>query len=65
MFLYRPMFVLYAEARELIHPEDPSTEDEYTERIFQNANGDVITSVLDVPQTIHPMTFSAEASRTT
>ncbi len=29
VFLYRLMFVLYAEARRLIHPEDQSAQDEY------------------------------------
>ena len=31
VFLYRLMFVLYAEARGLIHPEDQSSQDEYDE----------------------------------
>ncbi|WEL22348.1 DNA methyltransferase [Halorhabdus sp. BNX81] len=37
VLLYRLMFVLYAEARELIHPEEPSTQDEYEENFSLDA----------------------------
>ncbi|WP_181686297.1 Eco57I restriction-modification methylase domain-containing protein, partial [Halorhabdus salina] len=37
VLLYRLMFVLYAEARELIHPEEPGTKDEYEENFSLDA----------------------------
>jgi type I restriction-modification system DNA methylase subunit len=37
VLLYRLMFVLYAESRNLIHPDDPQSEDEYEANFSLNA----------------------------
>lgn len=46
VLLYRLMFVLYAESRSLIHPEDQSAQDEYEE------NFGIETLRLDIHETI-------------
>nr|WP_229380473.1 hypothetical protein [Haloarcula sinaiiensis] len=37
VLLYRLMFVLYAESRGLIHPDDPDSQDEYEEHFILSA----------------------------